>query len=90
MTMDFTPRSNRSGVFPHDTPHPSDTEPQLWSLRDAPSTPESTVVFEGQTTKTADGRTEYTASLAELPPEEQMTHWLTVDATHVVSLENSR
>jgi len=52
--------------------------------------PAEAVIFEGQTTTTPDGHEEYTASIAGLPPEERMTHWLTVDAAHVVSLEDSR
>lgn len=66
------------------------TEPLLWSLTDRASRLGETVVFKGQTTTTPDGRREYTVSMAELPPEERMTHWLTVNAETVVSLENSR
>ena len=70
--------------------HTTVTEPLLWSLRDTPPSLQQEVVFEGQTTTTADGREEYTVSLADLSPDERMTHWLTVDAAHVVSLENRR
>lgn len=70
--------------------HTTVTEPLLWSLRDTPPSLQQAVVFEAQTTTTADGREEYTVSPAGLSPEERMTHWLTVDAAHVVSLENSR
>jgi len=66
------------------------TEPLLWSLTDRSSRLGETVVFKGQTTTTPDGRREYTVSIPELPPEERMTHWLTVDAKAVVSLEKSR
>ncbi|MFW5978027.1 MAG: DUF7511 domain-containing protein [Halohasta sp.] len=70
--------------------HSTVTEPLLWSLRETPPSLRNEVVFEGRTTTTADGREEYTVSMADLAPDEQMTHWLTVDAAHVVSLENSR
>jgi len=65
-------------------------EPLLWSLKDTAASPTATVVFEGQTTTTEAGHQEYTVSMSELPPADRMTHWLTVDADAVVSLENSR
>lgn len=85
---DFIRQSNRIGVPSTNHPHCSSAvESSVSTLGDAPPTEE--IIFEGRTTTTPDGE-EYTASLAGLPPEEQMTHWLTVDATHVVSLEDSR
>ena len=91
MTIDFIRRP--IGVAVPSTNHPLDstvTEPLLWSLRDTSPSLQREVVFEGQTTTTADGREEYTVSLADLSPADRMTHWLTVDAAHVVSLENNR
>jgi len=70
--------------------HSSVIEPLLWSLKDSPPGPADEVIFEGQTTTTPAGHEEYTVSQPELPPQEQMTHWLTVEAAHVVSLENYR
>ena len=84
------PWLNRSGVSPHNHPHPHMIEPLLWSIKNTPLPPSEDVVFEGKTTTTDDGRQEYTVSIADIPPEERMTHWLTVDADAVVSLENTR
>jgi len=77
-------------VSPHTHLHSSRIEPLLWSLKETAASPTATVVFEGQTTTTADGRQEYTVSMGDLSADERMTHWLTVDAETVVSLENSR
>jgi len=90
MTTDFTHRRNRTGVSPRTHPFPSRTEPLLWSLKETAVSPTTAVVFEGQTTTTAEGRQEYTVSMRNLSADERMTHWLTVDAEAVVSLENSR
>lgn len=90
MTTDFIQEPNHSGVPSPNHPYYTAIEPLLWSLRETSPGSQNEVVFEGQTTTTDDGRQEYTVSMAELPPEERMTHWLTVDSTHVVSLENSR
>jgi len=77
-------------VSPRTHPLPSQTEPLLWSLKNTAESPTAAVVFEGQTTTTAEGRQEYTVTMRDLSPDERMTHWLTVDAETVVSLENSR
>ncbi len=77
-------------MSPHTHPQPSSIEPLLWSLKETAVSPRSAVVFEGQTTTTDEGRQEYTVSMRNLSPDERMTHWLTVDAEAVVSLENSR
>ncbi len=90
MTTDFTSCANHSGVSPRSYPHPSTIEPLLLSLKDTAAVSSVSIVFEGQTTTTAEGRQEYTVSLTELPPDERMTHWLTVDAETVVSLEKRR
>jgi len=91
MVTDFIRRPNCLVVS--STNHPLQStviEPLLWSLGDAPPALTDEVIFKGRTTTTADGRTEYTVSLTGLSPTEQMTHWITVDADDVVSLENSR
>lgn len=77
-------------MSPRTHPFPSRTEPLLWSLKETAVSPTTAVVFEGQTTTTAEGRQEYTVSMRNLSADERMTHWLTVDAEAVVSLENSR
>lgn len=88
MTTDFTEGANCSGVSPRSRLRCPTIEPLLWSLK--ATAPTATVVFEGQTTTTAEGQQEYTVSLRDLAADERMTHWLTVDAEAVVSLENSR
>jgi hypothetical protein len=91
MTTDFIQRPDGFAVSPTNYPlQNSVIEPLLWSLGDAPPDLTDEVIFEGRTTTTADGDQEYTVSLPGLPPTEQMTHWMTVDAAHVVSLANRR
>ena len=91
MATDFIQGPNRRDV--PSTNHPLQStviEPLLWSIGETPPDLSNEIVFEGRTTTTADGREEYTVAPAELSPHERMTRWLTVDSTHVVSLENSR
>lgn len=91
MATDFMRGPNRSDVPSTNNPLQSTViEPLLWSIGETPPDLSTEVIFEGRTTTTADGREEYTVAPSELSPHDRMTHWLTVDSTHVVSLENSR
>lgn len=72
--------------------HPPDSfvaEPLLLWLKNSILDPNG-MMFAGQTTTTPEGNSEYTVSLPYLAPEDRMTHWLTVDTDHVVSLEKYR
>jgi len=74
---------------PNHPPSSFVSEPLLLRLKAGQSNFDD-VIFAGQTTTTPDGTSEYTVSLPHLAPQEQMTHWLTVNADTVVNLEQCR
>lgn len=91
MVTDFIQWPDGSAVSPTNYPlQNSVIEPLLLSLGDTQPDLTDDIIFEGRITTTADGDREYTVSPLGLSPTEQMTHWITVDAAHVVSLANRR